>query len=294
MKRTVLFAPTAPLAEETPAHVTIEGEYGSLVWEGSLFTAAHHQKDGPYQGRHQGGTEPSPCNNGEIPFCPEGGVIGVSHFDLDTLGGVLRAQGPSGFFRDSLDSFWALAEFVDVNGPHKLDQAGASAQDLEYLYAFWAWQEEEENRFPRATEVTDVTDFFEEAGMILAMIFCGAVHLIEAGQAFKLAEEKLNRESFVECDGGVIVRVGPAFCNHLYVTPEGTVAKAVAHFNTVEGSVTISVADLPEGVSCLEIVQGFWGPESGGHDVIAGSPRGVRMGFYSLKAAYEALQSALV
>ena len=288
----ILFAPTADLARETPVDVTIEAEYGSFVWEGSLFTAAHHQKEGPYAGRHQGGDQPSPCNNPNIPALAKGGVIGVSHFDLDTLGGVLRAQGTSsGWFGASLDSFWQLAEFVDVNGPHKLDQAKASDEDLERLYAFWAWSAE--NRFPRATEVTDVTDFFAEAEISLAMIFCGGKDLIEAGQAFKKAGEKLNRESFVECDGGVIVRVGPAFCNHLYVTPEGTVAKAVAHFNTVTGSVTVSLADPIEGVSCREIVQALWGPEAGGHDAIAGSPRGVRMGFYSIKAAYEAMQHAL-
>ena len=36
----VIFAPSADLARSASADVTIEAEYGSYVWEGSLFTAA--------------------------------------------------------------------------------------------------------------------------------------------------------------------------------------------------------------------------------------------------------------
>ena len=285
----VLFAPTATLAAQTSAHVTVEAEYGSMVWEGSLFTAAHHQAEGPFAGRHQGGTQPSPCNNDAIPALDLMGTVGVSHFDLDTLGGVLRAWGMTGFFGGRMESFWDLAEFVDVNGPHRLAQAGASEEDLERLHAFWAWSSE--NRLPRAEEVTDVTKFFAEAESVLRRILQGEgdPELLRAGRDFREAGEKLNRESLVQVVSDVAVRCSPGFTNHLYALPHGAPCKAVAAYNTSHGSVTVSLADPIEGVSCREVVQALWGPDAGGHDGIAGSPRGQRMSIHDLADAAKAM-----
>ena len=64
-------------------------------------------------------------------------------------------------------------------------------------------------------------------------------------------------------------------------------------FNQRTGAITVSLADPIEGVSCREIVQDLWGPDAGGHDGIAGSPRGVRMGFGDVSAALEFFQSRL-
>jgi len=289
----ILFAPTADLAKGTTADITVEAEYGSHVWEGSLFTAAHHQKDGPYRGRHQGGDQPSPCNNHDIPLCPEGGVIGVSHFDLDTLGGVLRAMGLPGFFGGRLASFWDLAEFVDVNGPHRLSESEASEEDLAYLHAFWAWSSANRNLQRGLEAVTNVTTFFLDAEVALRAILQGDEALLAAGQEFREAGERLNADSFVDCDSGVVCRVHPGFTNHLYVTPKGCVAKAVVAFNQAQGSITISLAQPVEGVSCREIVQDLWGPDAGGHDGIAGSPRGVRMRFGDLNSALAQVQCHL-
>ena len=290
---TVLFAPTAAHAAQTTAHVTVEAEYGSVVWEGTVFTAAHHQASGPYAGRHQGGTQPSPCNNDAIPALDLMGTVGVSHFDLDTLGGVLRAWGMTGFFGGRMESFWDLAEFVDVNGPHKLAQANASEEDLERLHAFWAWSSE--NRLPRAEEVTDVTKFFAEAESVLRRILQGEgdPELLRAGRDFREAGEKLNRESLMHMAGDVVVRCSPGFTNHLYALPEGAPCKAVAAYNTSHGSVTVSLADPIEGVSCREVVQALWGPDAGGHDGIAGSPRGQRMSVHDLADAAKAMSIVL-
>jgi hypothetical protein len=286
----VLFAPTADLAKVTIANITVEAEYGSYVWEGSAYTAAHHQAEGPYQGRHQGGDQPSPCNNDCIPALTEG-IIGVSHFDLDTLGGVLRAQGLGGFFGGRLTSFWELAEFVDCNGPHRLVEAYASEQDLRYLHAFWAWSSN--HRLPRAAEVTDVTEFFASAEAALRRILHEDVELLEAGQAFLAAGQKLNKDSLVQVMGGVVVRCAPSFTNHLYSLPEGAPCRAVVAYNTHHGSITVSLADPIKGVSCREIVQALWGPEAGGHDGIAGSPRGQRMSVDSLAEAAAVLSAWL-
>ena len=276
----IILAPTATTARSASADITIEAEYGSYVWEGSLFTAAHHQATGPYQGRHQGGDQPSPCNNEGIPVLSKGGVIGVSHFDLDTLGGVLRAIGAQNFFSGQ-ESFWALAEFIDVTGPHRLSESGASEEDLERLYAFWAWSSK--NRIPRMTEVTDVTPFFAAAAEVLLLALTGDEEVLASGEAFKEAGAKLNRESFLSVSDDVVIRVSPGFTNHLYALPEGeevfstgeTVVRSVLAFNTRTGSITLSFSE-EFGLSACDVVQAEFGPEAGGHRGIAGSPRGER------------------
>ena len=94
----VLHAPTADLARSIVLPVlTVEAEYGSYVCEGRFYTAAHHQGEGPYAGRHLPGHEgtgrPAPCNDDGITMIGEEDVVVVSHIDLDTLGGCLRATG---------------------------------------------------------------------------------------------------------------------------------------------------------------------------------------------------------
>lgn len=288
---TIILAPSAALAAATSATVTVEAEYGSYVWEGGRFTAAHHQAEGPYRGDHCGGSQPAPCNNGDIPVVGPDAVIGVSHFDLDTLGGVLRAQGALHFFQEDFSSFWTLAGFVDVNGPHKLGSSGASEEDLERLHAFWAWSQE--NRLPRFSEVTDVTDFFNKAETVLWGILLGNEEALEKGRAFKAKEDKLNADSHMQSSDGVIVRAWPGFTNHLYVDPDGEAAKAVVAFRMDFKSIAISFAEEPSGFTAKGIAQALWGPEAGGHPQIAGSPRERAMEVSDLDAAIEAVKAAL-
>ena len=121
-----LLVPTAEVARHTSADVTVEAEYGSHVMEGTRYTAAHHQASGPYAGRHLPGLaqvgRPSPCNDTQIPLLPADGVVALSHIDLDAIGGALRTDpDAAGLFSDETARFWALAEQVDVRGPHRLD-----------------------------------------------------------------------------------------------------------------------------------------------------------------------------
>lgn len=281
----VLLAPSFDLALSAPkADVTIEAEYGGIVMEGLLYTAAHHQPSGPYAGRHvvQGG-RPSPCNDPAIPEVFGDGIILVSHIDLDTLGGVIRALGRHSLYRLHR-SFWELAEAVDVHGPHRLEYLEGSAEDIRRLYAFWAWSKGAP-RFPRDA-VTDITGAIEEAVAVLAEILHGVPERLAAGDAFRAGEAELNRRTFrsMTPDLGIIVRVAESasdFCNHLYADPEGMSggdsagrhAVVVCH-NTATGAITISISEPLPGFSCRELVQALWGPEAGGHDGIAGSPRG--------------------
>lgn len=282
MSPRVVLAPTLELARAWgPVELTVEAEYGSTVVEGALYTAAHHQPAGsPYAGRHVDPTgRPSPCNDPAIPRLREGTIL-LSHLDLDSLGGVLRALPAfRGLFNHDTRDFWALAEFVDVNGPHKLGAARAWPEDLRRLYAFWAWSKTLPP-LPRDT-VSVVTDRVQAAGNVLARIFHGDADLLVAGDAFRHEEAALNARTFVGSRSGVIVRratVARDFCNHLYVTPQGRQGRAVVAYNTATGAVTVSLADPILGVSARDIVQGLWGATAGGHAGIAGSPRGVDVG----------------
>ena len=306
--------PNANLAKSLTAQVTIEAEYGSYVMEGTMYTAAHHQATGPYAGRHLPGLEqtgrPSPCNDKGIPILSEG-VVAVSHIDLDTIGGCLRTVDfHRKLFGEEFEGFWALAEHIDVTGPHRLDR---SHEWADHLLAFWAWLRSARERYPREY-VQDCTDFIHHCGWALNdLLLTDDEEMLQAGREMAEAEDALNTSSLafmVEAPNGltIAVREAPAFVNHLYQTPTGRVCDVVVALNSVMKSVTVSLAEPIEGVSCRDIVQGVWtevtatskdgeplgtypspgaalaahpdctwAHTAGGHAGIAGSPRGREM-----------------
>jgi hypothetical protein len=269
---TVFLAPTAELAHSRSFELTVEAEYGSDVVLGSVFTAAHHQKEGLYSSKES----PAPCNNTKIPWLLQGSIL-LSHLDLDSIGGTLRAvEGPeSGLFLES--GFWHLAEFVDLNGPHRLMQAKAEDVDLARLWAFWAWLRTHQPHYER-TGLMDVTGFIQQAAGALKEILADNKEFLEKGETLKKSEGHLNQVTFIRKTGAVILRhADNVFCNHLYQTAEGESAEAVVAWDRISGSITISIASpwLFPKVSCRELVQKLWGPLAGGHQGIAGSPRGV-------------------
>jgi hypothetical protein len=284
----ILLARSADLAQTVNPELSVEAEYGSVVVEGSIYTAAHHQKEGEYTSTNR----PAPCNDANIPLV-RGDVL-VSHFDLDTVGGCMRAMGN---YRTALDTefagFWNLAEFVDLNGPHRLSESGASKKDLSRLYAFWAWSQANLPRQFPADEVVDVTEHVEAAGRAITEILGGHEPHIEAGHAMREAQADLNRVSFIEAVAEVGIRTHAGFVNHLYTTPEGHPLRAVVALNPEQGSVTVSLAEAVEGVSCRELVQALWGIEAGGHDGIAGSPRDQKMTEEDLRELGAAVVQAL-
>lgn len=281
--RFIIASTVAALATalEGQRSATVEAEFGDDVVEGSELTLAHH---GPRS------ANPAPCLAENFGDRLAIDVVGLSHVDLDTLGGILAITNskPEGH-----DSFWALAAFSDVNGPHRLAEANPSSEDLARLYAFWAWSSQHRCFAPRDGSVADVTDFVEQAVDVIFAILDDDEELIDAGREFRAAEETLNRDSFVSTTQNVIARVGPQFCNHLYTDPDGNIRDAVVHFNTRTGGITISFANAPSGCSARGIVQGLWGPEAGGHVGIAGSPRDRRMNLHDLWDAVEQTSEAL-
>jgi len=257
---------------------SVEAEYGDVVVPGSVITMAHH---GPRAG------QPAPC---AYPNGVGAGVevVGLSHFDLDTLGGCAALLGR----KPEAPEFWALAEYVDLNGAHKLGSSGASPEDLRRLYAFWAWSSTTRVFAPKDGAVIEVTQSVATACDVLARILQDDLELLAKGDSFKAEGERLNADSFVEMEEGVITRVSPQFTNHLYVTPAGAYATAVVAYKTLTGEITISFAN-PAGVSAIEIAQALWGPLAGGHAGIAGGPRDRRMPLEELAAAVAAVRVAL-
>jgi len=260
--------------------ITVEAEYGDHLVEGTQETLAHH---GPRSGN------PAPCLKenmewrgltmsrekwlGEI-------VFGVSHLDLDTLGGILAEMG----MKPEINSFWELAAFVDINGYHKLSQSGASKEDIAMLNAYLAWAENNREYAPRDGSLVSVGEWVVRAEEALSAIIDGSEKMLQDGVDFVLGRDKLSKESFVEMIGDVIVRKHNRFTNDLYVSPDGVIGKAVAALKTDTSEVTISLANETKGVSCIAIMQEYFGKDAGGHEGIAGGPR---TGGYGMDEVYD-------
>jgi len=285
------------LRAEKP-EVTIEAEFGSELVEGTELTLAHH---GPRS------HNPCPClgDNLNLPDRDTPITIGVSHFDLDTLGGVMRVTNKKrNTPKDIQKIFWAVAAQVDVQGVHRINKiveellSGDYNHDdinvaIESLHAFWAWSEN--NRlFPeRSGEITDCTNFFENAidtlNCILDPTSSRHQELIFAGVKWLVEKKALEKESLINNYGSeqysslVLLRSSTEFVNHLYDfyidgnVANGVVANGVVGYNSTRHAITVSTSDPVEGFSCEKFAQDLWGPEAGGRSGIAGSPRGKKM-----------------
>ena len=271
---------------------TVEAEYGDVVIEGSDYTLAHH-------GERSG--NPCPClmenlksreeqeqlekQNPLWACADEFDVIGMSHFDLDALGGVLALLGLK---PEVEEGFWEVAAFVDTHGPHRMEESDHLDPYVEIkMFAYWAFSETHRVFPPRNGDALDIRDEVQEHLDALRRIEANDPELLEAGAAWYQAKQQLESDSFRQALGVVLLRESAQFCNHLYRHGNRPLDKGVVTFNPERRSVTLSLESPISGVSCREIAQKLWGPEAGGHDGIAGSPRDVVMD------RQEALRAAL-
>jgi hypothetical protein len=280
--------------------ITVEAEYGDRLVRGTCITLAHH---GPRS------DNPAPCvaevgggGNARAAADTDNPTIGLSHVDLDTLGGLIRIAEAVDYeemysFGDAL--FWQSAAFVDVNGPHWLPemQRGMDPDDAarinRWMHAWWGWIDKNPWYPNRDGTPTDCKVWVYEALDALEAIFGECPEMMKQGEAHREAEAKTNAESFVEVDQGVVVRVAPTFVNHLYALPDGGCAKMVVAFNTLKGDITVSRDNDNIPVNCRELVQALWGSEAGGHDGIAGSPRDTRLCLMDVVHAAKAARQRL-
>lgn len=292
----VIHAPTWRHARVFSADITVEAEYGDDVAKGRLYTAAHHQPSGPFAGRHiVAGGRPSPCNDENIPVLEEGGTILVSHMDLDTIGGVLRAVPETAdLFRET--TFWDAAEYADTKGGHLLHRGNLREQDVTRYWSFIGWSRTQ----PRLAH--DVPSFgntaIHDAHIVLEGILAGDPKMLAMGETIKQYDAEMAAVTFVHATDGVMLRHlddPSGFVNHLYVGPNGDEHAAIVTWNRTTGAITVSVAepDKHPHANCRDIVQLLWGPAAGGHPGCAGSPRGERLGFGEADRAVRMVQEKL-
>lgn len=261
----VIVAPSWALAQTIPSPtVTVEAEWGGMVLQGSVFTACHHQP----------GQEdwPAPCNNPSIPAINSGTIV-LSHIDHDCIGGTFRAMGYEELFMPEFHSFWKLAEDADKNGPKVI--VNHSKEDQDRLNAIWAFLKT--LPFTPRDAISDVTETILKCRNIFLRILNGDKELLEVGSQWVEYNKALDTNSLVSTNNRVQKRIiteldpatgRPGFVNHLYGDDV-----AIATYVEPLGTITISLKDPIEGVSCREIMQELHGPEAGGHDGIAGGRR---------------------
>ena len=256
----------AALSRHHGPTATVEAEYGDAVVSGSWVTLAHHGSRSHNL---------CPCLE-ENRRPPPDLLIGVSHFDLDTLGGTMALLG----IKPSAPDFWRVAARIDTEGPHKLPLMGATRDTVDCLHAFWAWSEDNRVSLPRASAqgpatLVNLTDLFLKASSFITELLAGhRADAVSAGRAWAAKNEALERETLVSeyGNGAVLLRSSDKFVNHLY----GPTAAAVVGYNTKVGSITVSFSDedARKGLSACDILQEVYGPLAGGHAGIAGTPRG--------------------
>ena len=253
---------------EFAATATVEAEYGDTLVRGSVLTLAHHgiNKDNP---------APCVCDNINLPHMIE--AIGISHFDLDTLGGIMAIYGLKDSNHSPLEFHiddWNQAALIDTDGIHRREPTIK-------INAFYAYSEKNRINAPRDGSVEDVTDRVMAAADYIRTI--DDIKLAN-GRDWEKAREELKFESLINEFKGVALRSSDRFVNHLYSQDIHT----IVGFNKKTGSITIStrLEDIPEEINCRTLVQKLWGTEAGGHAGIAGSPRGVAYDIENAKEAF--------
>lgn len=264
----------------------VEAEYGKDEVRGSsdLLTLNHHIRP----------ERPCPCSLNNEHFA---GVrdsiklIGISHVDLDTLGGIAALMG----VKIESTLFWRLAEYVDLNGPHRITASPDYNKEAHYkLASFWAWSQENRLHAPRDGSVADCTEYVVEALKEVGAILTGAAGTRTRGVNF-LTEENaaaaftLVKEGRSKSGQRVVLRRHDAFVNHLYYGEDGGLADIVVGYNTRFGGVTVSRATDNVPLMARDLVQSLWGDLAGGHPGIAGSPRGEELDFSEAERAFEAI-----
>jgi hypothetical protein len=282
-------AKAAELTEAGVRFATVEAEYGSVVVEGSPIN------DGPFTltlAHHTGVWRvcSAPCNAKleAKHLLSSGDAVIISHIDLDTTGGILNLIGS----KPEHDSFWKAAEFVDLNGPHRLYELDESDADL--IRAYWAATAENRTSFPR----DQVSEVGQEISYLLGVVrdLLGVGNdwtqpdMIKRGKEWAIKQEEKVEGCLIE--EGPYVRVfasDDTFTGAAYYSPKAKeVFPATVSYSTKNGSITIAFEDGGQSANASEIVQKLWGPTAGGHPGIAGSPRGQRMPLSALVQAKEA------
>ena len=261
---------------------TVEAEYGIYCIEGKFGTLAHHdtREDNP-----------APCNTDTVNMIEKadikpGDYIMISHIDLDTLGGLMKIRNPYAFESILSGEFAKAAEYLDVNGSHhKVDlprlvlNATLIRDEVTAADAYLI-----KTRAPGRPVTGDVTkEIDSKIDTVNQIVNMGSQFddLIRYGQEWektttKAIEERLVTQNeyvrlFDASDKGDGSGKGP-FCNAEYTDPKGNIHAAIVTVNAL-GGITLSFESAKTGMDARAIMQEEFGPEAGGREGIAGSPR---------------------
>lgn len=262
----VILAPSYDMAKNINAEATVEAEYGDECLEGTMVTLAHH---GPRSGN------PAPCNTPDVPELPPFATVVVSHIDLDTLGGIYALQGR----KPEDDRFWEAAEMIDVKGVHHIHELDKDIQDK--LNAYYAYNDgQPRQRYTEAIDVTkQIDDTYNVVNAIVDINDPEHDKLITAGKEWAQTREKEVEGQLVYENKDVrVFDTNGIFCAASYFSPnQNTICPATVTYNEKFKSITLAFEDGGKQLNAKEIVQELWGPEAGGREGIAGSPRNVEM-----------------
>lgn len=279
----ILLAPTAEIAAEAVKDgsfiATVEAEYGDICVEGSKYTLAHHGSRS---------NNPAPCNWVLEPV--DGGKILVSHLDLDTLGGIFAIMG----IKPENKKFWKAAEYIDVHGPHHIHKFEDEIVDL--FNAYWAWNSTRERS--KYDDLTVVTPTIFEHFEIINILLTNAPKwdlMINLGRKWAEEQQAATEAALVAENGCMRAFRSDIFTAASYFSPKlNKVIPATVNFNTKFDSITVAFENGGDEIcSARKIVQKLWGPEAGGRDGIAGSPRGQKMTEEDFDNAIKAVEDAI-
>ena len=231
-----------------------------------MATLAHH---GPRS------NNPAPCNTPDVPVLPPFATVVVSHIDLDTLGGIYALQGR----KPEDDRFWEAAEKIDVEGAHHIHELDQDIQDK--LNAYYAYNDgQPRQRYTEAIDVTkQIDDTYKIVNAIIDINDPEHDKLIAAGKEWAQTREKEVEDQLVYENKDVrVFDTNGIFCAASYFSPnQNTICPATVTYNEKFKSITLAFEDGGKQLNAREIVQELWGPEAGGREGIAGSPRNVEM-----------------
>lgn len=275
----VILAPSYDIAKNINAEATVEAEYGDECLEGTMATLAHH---GPRA------NNPAPCNTSDVPKLPPFATVVVSHIDLDTLGGIYALQGR----KPEDDRFWEAAEMIDVKGVHHIHELDQDIQDK--LNAYYAYNDgQPRGRYIEAIDVTEqVANTYDVISSILDIDAPDHDMLIADGKEWAQAREAAVEEQLIYEDKNMrVFDSNGVFCAASYYSPkQDALIPATVTYNKKTKAITLGFEDGGKQYNAMEIVRSVWGPEAGGREGIAGSPRGVEMTKDDLYALVERLK----
>lgn len=250
----VFLVPNVEIAREEKYTATVEAVYGEVVIEGSEVTLEHHAEGWKHN--------PAPCNT-KVSVLPEDSTILLSHFDADSLGGVLSLMGK----KPEIEGLWEAVEYIDIHGEHRLHELSQREQELyNSLRAM----------LPFIRSFNEKEDITQQILELIPRI--NKVDSLEAIQKGRERQEKIEaiaQEALQFENRNIRAFISDSFgLNAQYYSPN---IKAVAHatifYSTKNQSITIAFEDGGKRFQANAIVKELWGPEAGGHAGIAGTPR---------------------